>query len=459
MFNEDFYPTPPEVIERMLNGYDVAGKTILEPSAGKGNIVDYCLSAGAAKVIACEKEPDLRKILNTKCNVIADDFLTVKSEHVSHIDMIVMNPPFSRDEKHILHAWSIAPPGCTIISLCNDNIINSRTFRINRELRELITMYGNSETLGECFSTAERRTDVKVGLVILSKPGEASTSEFEGFFLEDNPTEEQFNGLMPYNFVRDLVNRYIAAVRIYDEQLDAAVRMNALTSQFYSSSMAMSITEGEKPKTRNEFKKDLQKSAWNYIFKKMNMDKYATKGLRQDINKFVEQQTQVPFTMRNIYRMLDIVIGTHEQRMDKALVEVFDRLTMHYDENRYNVEGWKTNSHYLINRKFICPNVVNYDYGRLRTNYFGNWTEIVEDMHKALCYMTGTPYGNTFYNFLHNSNCQPNEWHEWGFFKFKGFKKGTGHFMFKDEDVWARFNQRIAKIKGYPLFEAKRSSR
>ena len=29
------------------------------------------------------------------------------------------------------------------------------------------------------------------------------------------------------------------------------------------------------------------------------------------------------------------------------------------------------------------------------------------------------------------------------------------HYEFKNEDVWARFNQRVAKLKGYPLFEAK----
>jgi hypothetical protein len=172
---------------------------------------------------------------------------------------------------------------------------------------------------------------------------------------------------MPYNFVRDLVNRYIGAVKIYDQQLDLAVKMNELTGQFFSSKIGLSITEGDKPKSRNDYKKDLQKSAWDYIFKKMNMQKYATKNLKEDINKFVEQQEQDPFTMRNIYRMLEIVIGTQAQRMDKVILEVFDKLTQHYHDNRYGVEGWKTNSHYLINQKFIVdwmvalPSVVEWN--------------------------------------------------------------------------------------------------
>ena len=57
----------------------------------------------------------------------------------------------------------------------------------------------------------------------------------------------------------------------------------------------------------------------------MDLNKHSTQGLRDDMNKFVEQNQQIPFTMRNIYRMLDIVIGTTESRMDKALLEVFEK--------------------------------------------------------------------------------------------------------------------------------------
>lgn len=98
IFNRDFYPTPVEVIEKMLIGVDIGGKIILEPSAGSGNIVDYLNNRGAKKVIACETVEKLRRILGGKCDIIADDFLTVTSEQISHIDLIVMNPPFSADE-------------------------------------------------------------------------------------------------------------------------------------------------------------------------------------------------------------------------------------------------------------------------------------------------------------------------------------------------------------------------
>ena len=87
-------------------------------------------------------------------------------------------------------------------------------------------------------------------------------------------------------------------------------------------------------KTREQFKKDLQKDAWKHIFNIMKMERHATKGLREDINKFVEEQQNIPFTMRNIYKMLGIVRGTAAQRMDKAIIEVFDRVTHHHHDNR-----------------------------------------------------------------------------------------------------------------------------
>ena len=62
-YNSDFYPTPKEVIAQMMMGEDIVGKTILEPSAGSGNIVDWLKENGAKEVIACENDPTLLRIL------------------------------------------------------------------------------------------------------------------------------------------------------------------------------------------------------------------------------------------------------------------------------------------------------------------------------------------------------------------------------------------------------------
>jgi len=49
---------------------------------------------------------------------------------------------------------------------------------------------------------------------------------------------------------------------------------------------------------RDIFKKELQKSAWRSIFAEFKMDKYVTSGVMADINKFVEQQQEIPFTVK-----------------------------------------------------------------------------------------------------------------------------------------------------------------
>ncbi len=45
MFHSEFYPTPLSVLEVM--GIDCVNKVVLEPHAGKGDIVDYCKKIGA----------------------------------------------------------------------------------------------------------------------------------------------------------------------------------------------------------------------------------------------------------------------------------------------------------------------------------------------------------------------------------------------------------------------------
>ena len=63
------------------------------------------------------------------------------------------------------------------------------------------------------------------------------------------------------------------------------------------------------------------------------MHKYVTQGVKEDINKFVEQQTHVPFTMKNIYKMLEVIVGTHGSRMNKVLVEAFEKICSFSYEN------------------------------------------------------------------------------------------------------------------------------
>ncbi len=469
--NPDFYPTPKEVIERMMMGENAIGKVILEPSAGKGDIVDWLKDNGAAEVIACENDENCRKLLSGKCRLIADDFLTVTSDMVSHVDMIVMNPPFSNGAEHILHAFEIAPAGCTVIALCNNSNF-SRYDKTHCLLQENVELYGYKESLGDVFKSAERRTDVDVALVKLFKEG-AGEDEWDGYMFDQGDSDalnaNEAEGLVQYNVIRELVNRYISAVKMFDEVMEVTTRINdtakASDGEYDNPPIRFLAVRDSDDRsttiTRSEYKKQLKKYYWRIIFKKMKMDKYETQSLRDQMNRFVEKQENVPFTMANVYKVLDMIVQTHGQRMHKALVEAFEHICSFSAENSTAGEKWKTNANYMVNRKFIIPSMCDgYDWYTKKPHdnvrISGHSVEKMEDVCKALCFLTGRDYNDI----PQISDLCPaygkgsrvwGEWFYWGFFRCRGYKKGTMHFEFLDEDVWLKFNTEVAKTKGWNL--------
>jgi hypothetical protein len=183
----------------------------------------------------------------------------------------------------------------------------------------------------------------------------------------------------------------------------------------------------------------------------------ATSNLQKDINAFVEEQSKIPFTERNIYRMLQIVAGTQEQRVDRAVEEAIDSLTKHTKENRWGVEGWVTNSGYMLNRRFIRAYMAELSYNNRGVNLktYGSQSNEIRDLIKALCFITGRSYDEVAQPEKPSDDgiFWPGEWYTWGFFRFRAYKKGTVHFEFLDEEVWAAVNARYARIKGQVLPE------
>ena len=502
LFGVDLYPTPEHVIAQMIGATCIADKVVLEPSAGTGNIVRFVKNLGAKNVLACEIDSRLRQLLSRECHVVENDFLNLTADRVSHVDIIIMNPPFSAQENHILHAWDIAPAGCQIISLCNAAMLENRYTRTRTQITELANAYGRTEYFGKCFDTAERQTNVQIGCVWLHKPG-VGENEFEGYFDLHDYEQDEINGsgIVRYDFVQDIVSRYVEAVSLFDEVEAVNNRINSAISGVVS---RFNISFGAKQAGRDNeyreidrqtFKKELQKAAWKNLFSRMKMDKYMTTGVMADINKFVEQQTAVPFTVKNVYLMVQMIAGTHSQRMDKVLVEAFDKICSLSYENSTAGEGWRTNTDFIINSKFILPHITDSNYlGGVGINH--HRSEILVDVVKALCFLTGkkfesqpdlrlwfhcpfwivcdgellTGYENcasrpSDYSFknrvdalrqkgheitIHETIAPWGKWVEWtDFFIVRGYMKGTMHVQFKDQDVWRKFNQRVAEIRGW----------
>jgi len=475
--NKNFYPTPTDVIATMLSKVIVTNKIILEPSAGKGDIIDALKINESGEIIACENDKNLIPIVKEKADrFLMEDFLNVKKEDVSHIDLIIMNPPFSEDLKHIRHAFDIAPSGCEIVSL-----LNADTWGLYRnqqsELKKLFSSDGNTYTfdnLENAFSEAERKTEVNTGLLHIIKEG-SKENEFEGYFdMTEDIQSENGPGVERYNEIQSIINSFISSVKMYDSVMTKNHEINN-TMSFISTNR---IEFGARDKdgnfiSRSQFKKELQKSAWQMLFNKMDMGKYLTSSVKGTINKFVETQQDVPFTMKNVFAMFEMVYQTTGQRMLKVIEEVFDKLTKHYHDNRFSVEGWKTNSEYMVNKKFIMDYMVEtgwHDDSTVRFRY--DSVNNLDDLVKALCYITAKEYDyykDSFENFSPEGNYMPGKeyfqgkspskdltpgkWYEYGFFRFKVFKKGTMHCEFLDEKLWMEFNRLACKSKGFMLAE------
>lgn len=291
--------------------------------------------------------------------------------------------------------------------------------------------------------------------------------------LNMNDTE----GLVQHNVVREMVNRYMSAVKMFDEVMEMTRRINetarATDGKCDTPPIEFRAVESRDGRattvTREEYKKQLKKYYWRTIFQMLKMEKYETQSLREQMNRFVEKQENVPFTMGNIYRVLDMIVQTHGQRMHKALVEAFEHICSFSAENSTAGETWKTNANYMVNRKFIIPDMCDgYDWkytgtsawsmarkrvGREYVEVSGSSVEKMYDVCKALCYLAGRDYNEipALPGEYRGRRVAWNTWFIWGFFRCKAFKKGTMHFEFLDEDVWYKFNAEVAKTKGWTL--------
>ena len=84
---------------------------------------------------------------------------------------------------------------------------------------------------------------------------------------------------------------------------------------------------------------------------------------------------------------------------------------------------------------------------------YGGNIDAISDLVKALCWLTATNYDEigSLDSHCRKQHLDWGTWFEWGFFRVRVYKKGTAHFEFLDENVWARFNQEVAKTKGWHL--------
>ncbi|RMG78979.1 MAG: hypothetical protein D6712_20375, partial [Chloroflexi bacterium] len=165
---EQYYPTPRELAEEMLDLFDVqpgADSVVLDPSAGEGHLLRP-LRYSRAKLLAVEINPERAEALRERgIEVMQDDFM--KMTEVPHVTHIVMNPPFRHGIRHVLHAWLCLWGGEIVALLSKDSL--ERDTEEAASLRKLIDLHGSVHDMGQPFKDALRPCDVEVVAVHLVK--------------------------------------------------------------------------------------------------------------------------------------------------------------------------------------------------------------------------------------------------------------------------------------------------
>ena len=511
LFDPEFYPTPDAVIAKMIEPYGdiLSTATILEPSAGSGAIVDYITTKGLKvpyttkrgetlmmdmtakkeKIYTCEHNPELQLILQGKgYRIVADDFLSYRPD--TRFNLALMNPPFASGAKHLLHAWDILQSG-DIACLLNAETVRNVCTKERERLKAIIAENGSVEYLGPVFRTADNPTDVDVALVRLHK--EAKEDPFridlDGFVKENMP---DFGSMTTEEGALAQSNRLDAFIRSWDMAKAAAINylkarkmLQLYMSAFepkdnrYTTNVVATLEKylQDNPNAPledayNNFVEEGKWKAWNMIFTELNLGKYMTSALRDKFLKFRDSQASMALTKENIMKFFQFIMFNLSDIMDHNVSDVYDMFTRFYDGNTSCTEGWKTNKRYKANRKVIIPYCVDAGFMPQKYGYdayysvSSSFSQNLDDIDKAMCWLSGRNYDTLdterHYGSDFRSVSGPNhsitaaittirvgdqDWHESAFFRLKAFKKGTLHLEFKDEALWAKFNQVVNKEK------------
>ncbi len=169
-----FFPTPRPLIRRMLELSDIQpGHRVLEPSAGKGDILDALREEydSEVQITAIELNRTLQHVLEAKDHDVQfGDFL----EHAGQYERIVMNPPFEsgQDIDHVRHAFERLAAGGRLVSVMSEGPFfrsDSKAIAFRTWLEKL---GGTTEQLPEdAFRGVDafRETGVRTRLVVIEK--------------------------------------------------------------------------------------------------------------------------------------------------------------------------------------------------------------------------------------------------------------------------------------------------
>lgn len=480
-YYKEFYPTPSSLIRKMFSGirwYNLAKKSILEPSAGKGDIASVLKlemqshnNEKNPDIDTIEINPELQSVLRGKgFRVVYDDFLKYRT--YKHYDLIVMNPPFSDGHKHLMKAIEMQRRGGDIICLLNANTIRKpNTIDKTMLVSELNNYNASIEYLSGEFSNAYRSTDVEVALIKISiPPVEKDTSILLDSLRKAKMVEEtgeaEARDLTESDFARRIVRQYefeasagISIIREYNALMPYL--KDSFDDKRNSPILSLTITDRDNTAAyqglENAYLRQLRYKYWNQLFSSKEITNKFTSNLIKSIYDEVKSMSDYDFSEYNINALRVEMMNKVTDKVEQTILDLFDTLSHKhhwYDEMSNNVHyynGWKTNKSYIVNKKVILPWDIRDSWSRDRISLYSDAVDNLKDLEKTFQYLDGKQSDSTSLSEileevsktgkLDNVQCK--------YFKFTSYKKGTLHITFTDLELLKKFNLFGSQKRGW----------
>lgn len=495
MFNEEFYPTPRDLIDTLLTGIDIDDNTsVLEPSAGKGDIVRYIKErygkgcrygeTNTLDIDCIEINTDLQNVLiGAGFRVVHNDFLTFYTG--KQYDLIVMNPPFSNGDEHLLKAIAMQERyGGQIRCILNAETLKNPYSNKRKILaQKLADLNADIKYISDGFRHAEHKTNVEVSVIKIDIPRKAPECSLIFDEMKKTETERQSKryentDIITSDFIKGIVQQYNFEIDLGLKLIDECRYVNSkILKSFdkdeYGNSdsilcLSMNGYTGSYHYTtsvqQNEYIKAVRRKYWKALFKNPEFTGLMTSNILSQFQNKIDTLIDYDFSEFNIYTVKLEILNNTVKGVDDTILNLFEEYSNKYhwfdkcSNNVHYYNGWKTNKAYKVGKKVIVPYslYISHDY----TYENGEWicyqkmsgeVEKLVDTEKVFNYIDGgmTDFDDIKTVLARAAENEQTKNIECKYFQLTFYKKGTCHITFKDDRLLKKFNLFGSQRKGW----------
>lgn len=462
-----FYPTPRALAEKAIAKFKSHNyRRILEPQAGRGDLLsplldkwsDHYSSNHPAKIDCIEIDLDNQAILRSKgLNVIDSDFLAY--DGAAMFSHVLMNPPFSSGDEHLIKAFNLLVDGELVAILNSETIRNPHTAK-RKLICKWIQEHGSVEFLSEAFldPDTQRKTSVEIALIWLQKTFDVKTNFTNGLEFEHVTGldyQDKNSIALRQNTISNAVAVFNAAVQslktaeIAHEEADYYARLLGRPLN----ELHKTTQDGDSVAIQERFNKgydDLKKRAWTNVLHSTEFDKYLSSKAYQRLTTEFEEIAKLSFTESNIRGFLIGLVNNQGDMNIQMLLDCFDEITKYRPDNRAYYKGWKSNEKHrqLAYRvkmtRFIIPVRNSYGLGP-------SWEDLkkLQDFDKTFAMLDGKAQCN--YGLYDLFQAMPNDLKHsqrmtTDYFDVRWYRQaGTVHFYPRSRDLIDRLNRMVGR--------------